>query len=135
MRLEKQLILKVFFALAGISFLVLPIILNAQTTDIGVSSEVEEQLGLPNDLPSSFTNIVKWLLLSLGLIGVIMIIYAGVLWLTAAGNEERITTAKKTITTVIIGLAVILLAWAIVTFVIDGLVYGSGEEESFLRLA
>ena len=106
-------------------FMFVPLIQNVHATDIGVNPDVEAQLGIPNDLPSTLTNIIKWLLLSLAFIGVIMIIYAGVLWMTAAGNEEKVVLAKKVISSVIIGLVVIFLAWAIVTFVIEGLVYGS----------
>ena len=59
-------------------------------------------------------NAVQWTLGMLGLIAVIMIIYGGFTWMTAAGNEERITKAKGVLKAAIIGLIVILLSWAIV---------------------
>lgn len=124
MSLKKQYIL--LTGLFLLFFMFAPLIQNVHAADIGVNPDVEAQLGIPKDLPSTFTNIVKWLLLSLAFIGVIMIIYAGILWMTAAGNDEKVALAKKVITSVIIGLVVIFLAWAIVTFVIEGLVYGSG---------
>ncbi|MEK7538198.1 MAG: hypothetical protein AAB619_04480, partial [Patescibacteria group bacterium] len=50
-------------------------------------------------------------------IAVTMIIYGGFTWLTAAGNEENVEKAKRIISAAVIGLIVILLAWAIVIFV------------------
>ena len=46
-----------------------------------------------------------------------MIIYGGFVWLTAGGSEDRIATAKKVISAAVIGLIIVLLAWAIVIFV------------------
>lgn len=81
-----------------------------------------EGTGLPtNDLRTSVINIISWVLGFLGLVAVVMIIYGGFMWLTAAGNEERIGTAKQIISSAIIGLVIILLAWAIVYFVGQGI--------------
>ncbi len=95
----------------------LPFVASAQVTiDSGIGSTFG--IGTTTDLRSSIINIVNYVLGLLGLIAVIMIIYAGVTWLTAAGNEERIDKAKKIISAAVIGLIVILLAWAIVIFVV-----------------
>jgi type IV secretory pathway VirB2 component (pilin) len=72
------------------------------------------------DLKSSINAIIGWALGSLGLIAVILIIYGGFMWLTAAGNEERISKAKQIISAAIIGLVIILLAAAIVYFIGQG---------------
>ena len=47
-----------------------------------------------------------------------MILIGGFQWMTAAGNEEKVEKAKKIISAAIVGLIIILLAWAIVNFVI-----------------
>jgi hypothetical protein len=49
----------------------------------------------------------------LGIIFVCLIIYAGFLWMTAAGEEDKIIKAKNIIKNCIIGLIVLLSAWAI----------------------
>ncbi|MFA6392324.1 MAG: hypothetical protein WCW66_06320 [Patescibacteria group bacterium] len=72
-------------------------------------------LGTAN-LQATVLNIIRWLLGLLGLIGVIMILYAGFTWMTAGGNEEKIEKAKKIISAAIIGLVIIILSWAIVTY-------------------
>jgi hypothetical protein len=45
----------------------------------------------------------------------------------AGGNEEKTTEAKKLIVSGIIGLAIILSAWAITSFVISRLVTATQE--------
>lgn len=80
-----------------------------------------DELGFSEEsLETQIVDIIQWILGFLALIAVIMIIYGGFVWLTAAGNEERIASAKKVISAAIIGLVIILLAWAIVWFVTQG---------------
>ena len=57
----------------------------------------------------------------LGTVLLVIIIYAGFLWMTAGGNEERVATAKKWITNAVIGLAIILASYAITYFIITRL--------------
>ena len=66
---------------------------------------------------------------TLGLLGIIMlglILYAGFLWMTAGGNPERVERAKLMIRNAIIGVVIILSAWAITTFVINALISATG---------
>ncbi|MFH0952648.1 MAG: hypothetical protein V1838_05755, partial [Patescibacteria group bacterium] len=69
------------------------------------------------DLKDTVVNIIQWVLGILALIAVVMIIIGGFQWLTAAGNDEKIEKAKKVISAAVIGLIIVLLAWAIVIFV------------------
>ncbi len=57
---------------------------------------------------------------ALGLVAIIffiMIIIAGFRWMTAGGNEETITNAKKNISNAIVGLVVILFSYAVTYFI------------------
>lgn len=65
--------------------------------------------GLDN-LQDLIHNITNLALLVAGGIAVIYIILGGINYLTAYGNEEKASAAKKTITWAIIGLLVIILA-------------------------
>ena len=79
---------------------------------------IGEQVGLGTaDLKDTVINIIQWVLGILALVAVVMIIIGGFQWMTAAGNEERIEKAKKVISAAVIGLIIVLLAWAIVIFV------------------
>ena len=64
-------------------------------------------------------NIISILLWVVGIAAVIVIIYAGITFITAAGNPSAITRAKTMIIYAIIGLAVAILSYAIVNFVIN----------------
>ncbi len=52
-----------------------------------------------------------------GVIMLIFIVYAGLLWMTAGGNESQIGKAKSIMTNAIIGLIIVLLAFALVAFI------------------
>ncbi len=84
-----------------------------------------DDIGLPgssnNNLPEIIANLVGYVLSFIALIAVIMIIFGGFQWLTAAGDDERISSAKRTISSAIIGLVIVFLAWSIVSFVIGGI--------------
>jgi hypothetical protein len=61
----------------------------------------------------------------LGLIGTIflvLMIYAGYNWMTARGDEEKVTKAKDTITRAIIGLIIVVGSYAIWGFIFSKLI-------------
>ncbi len=72
-------------------------------------------------LGQNVTNIINFFLGLLGLIAVAFLIYAGVLMVTAGGNDEQVGQAKKVITYAVIGIVIILLSYTIVTFVTSAL--------------
>lgn len=69
--------------------------------------------------------IVGYFMTFLGLLAVLMIIYAGVLYVTAAGKDDQVDKAKKIILYSIVGLLVIMLSWALVNTVLGA---GTGQE-------
>lgn len=67
---------------------------------------------------SSILGVVVSVFLSLlGVIFVILMIYAGYNWMTASGDEQKIEKAKETITRAIIGLVITIGAYALWSFV------------------
>lgn len=64
-------------------------------------------------------NIIRGLLGFLGLVAFILVIYAGFLWMTAAGKEEQVTKAKDILRGAVIGLIIIFSSFAITTFVVN----------------
>lgn len=57
----------------------------------------------------------------LGIIFLILIIYAGYNWMIAQGEEEKVNKAKDTIQRAVIGLIIIISAYAITYFVFKNL--------------
>lgn len=68
---------------------------------------------------------VNTLLGFLGALLVMLVIYAGFLWMTAAGEEQKISKAKKLLGNAVIGLAIVLASYAIATFTINSLLEGT----------
>ena len=78
------------------------------------------------DIREVIVNIVNIALGFLGIVAVIILIYGGWLWMTAAGNPDRVESAKRTIRNAVIGLAIIIASWAIVLFVVTQLFGATG---------
>ncbi|MEA3273088.1 MAG: pilin, partial [Patescibacteria group bacterium] len=71
--------------------------------------------GLPDGSISEIVfNLASWLLILLGSFAVIGFVISGILYLTSAGNEDRMETAKKGMIYSIIGVIVGLLGYIIV---------------------
>jgi len=75
-----------------------------------------------NTLPETVGIIINAALSLLGIIFIVLIIYAGYNWMTASGNEQNVEKAKKTITSCVIGLIIVLCSWAIWTFLLENLI-------------
>ena len=67
-------------------------------------------------------NIINIILGFLGIIALVIILYAGFTWMTAAGNEDQVGKAKKMMSAGIIGLIIILSAFGIAKFVVGALI-------------
>jgi len=65
--------------------------------------------------------VIAALLSLLGVIFLGLTIYGGMMWMTAEGKEERIEKAKNIIVESLIGLVIVLAAYAISFFVINAL--------------
>ncbi len=88
--------------------------------DVGVG--YGQNIGLGETDPRTVAvNIIRIALGFLGIIAVGLIIYGGWLYMTSEGNAEKVEKAKKLLTGAIIGLIIILSAFAIVSFVLNKL--------------
>jgi hypothetical protein len=73
----------------------------------------------PQEIIGSIINI------ALGFLGIVLLaylLYAGFLWMTAGGSSEKVDQAKGMIKNAIIGLVIIVAAFAISNFVLTSLV-------------
>lgn len=100
---------------------ILPLSVQAKKT-IGDSGAALEKAVAPTGLPkyevATYVGMVaQWIFGITGLIFFGLMVYAGMLWFIARGEEEKIAEARRTIIAAIIGLAVSTGAFAIATFV------------------
>ena len=65
-------------------------------------------------------SVLEAIFLVAGIIAVVVIIIGGVLYMTAQGDPGKITKGKNCVIGGVIGLVICLLAFAIVTFAING---------------
>ncbi len=85
-------------------------------------SDFAGQAGLSaGDLPATIASIIRTVLGFLGIVAVVIILWGGFQWMTAGGNEDKVKIAKRLIVQGIIGLVVILSAFAIASFVINSI--------------
>ncbi|MFH1030835.1 MAG: hypothetical protein V1770_06295, partial [bacterium] len=88
---------------------------------------IEGQTGMRAQDPRiTIVNIIRIGLGFLGVIAVIIIIYAGYLWMTAGGSAEQIEKAKMLMRNAVIGLVIILSSFAIVSFILSKLINATG---------
>ncbi len=77
---------------------------------------------LPNaDLLGVITLLIKAVLSLLGVVFLVLIIYAGILWLTAAGNEDRVKKAQGILKNAVIGIFIAMAAYAISYFILTNI--------------
>ncbi|MFA6417376.1 MAG: hypothetical protein HY931_03680 [Candidatus Falkowbacteria bacterium] len=116
---------KHLISLAIVSLLVLPVFAlqaNAQA-DFGINA-VNNGLnnalagGDPREMVGRIINVALGFL---GVIAVVIILMGGFKWMTAAGNEDKVAEAKKLLGAGVIGLAIVLAAWAVATFIINSI--------------
>ena len=76
--------------------------------------------GKPGGVPTAtnandlIMKIINWLLAFIGSLAVLMIVIAGIMYITSAGDEGRVDKAKSYLTYAVVGLVVALLGYVIV---------------------
>jgi hypothetical protein len=87
-----------------------------KTAGFSEGTSIESQVG----------NVISIVLGFVGIIFLGLILYGGLIWMIARGNEQEIEKAKNLITSAVIGLAIVLAAYAITYFVIQRLIPAPG---------
>lgn len=88
-----------------------------------VNDGLQDALG-DEDPRTVIGRIIRVALGFLGVIAVGIILLGGFKWMTAGGNEEKVSESKKLLGAGVIGLAIILAAWALSTYILD-ILYGA----------
>ena len=94
-------------------------------TKLGIGVDInksgDEIQGDANGLQNNVTNIINVVIGVLGLVCVVVMIIGGVNYMTSSGDTGKVKKAKDTIHYGVIGLVVCALAFAIVNWVIGGI--------------
>jgi len=108
-------------------FFVLPGMAHAARVDLGLGYASATGLAT-TDIRTMVGNVLKGFFALLGVVAVLLILYAGVIWMTAAGNEEKISQAKKILINATIGLLIMMAAYAITAFIFGAILGAQGGE-------
>ncbi len=101
---------------------------QAQPDQLGLRYGVESGLGA-SDIRFTAAQIINVALGLLGIISLVLIVYAGFLWMTAGGNSDQVDKAKSILFASVIGLLIILSAYSISRFVITNLFKATTGQE------
>ncbi|MFA5000056.1 MAG: hypothetical protein WC545_01720 [Patescibacteria group bacterium] len=129
---------KTFLIIALISFIGLSgAIIAAQAQSQGLITDTTALETLTTDMASAanlgqtdignlVASIIRIVLGFLGIIFLVLTIVAGFRWMTAGGNEEQIKKAQGILQAALIGLVIVLMAYAITYFVFKYLPVSGG---------
>ncbi len=115
--------MKIFKIIVLIIAFLIPALVLAQSYGLktaadtsGLSSNVISQT---RDIPTIIGTLIGVALSLVGVYFFILILYAGFIWMTAAGAADKVESAKKKMTSAFIGLVIVLSAYALTRFIFD----------------
>ena len=109
--MKKQLL-----SLAILAGVIAPAVALGQSADFGTNYLSEVGLGT-QDIRVTIVRLIKVALSILGVVVMVIIIAGGFRWMTAGGNDDSIAQAKKIISAGIVGLLIIIIAYALTNWV------------------
>ncbi len=84
----------------------------AGTDEVGISGDIDKR-----PLGQVILSMVNFFIGILGLLAVVMFVYAGVLWVISGGSEDQITKAKKIMIYAALGILIVIMSFSIVRFI------------------
>jgi type IV secretory pathway VirB2 component (pilin) len=115
-----------------VSFMFLTILLPAYNVSAGalldsvgtgglndIGTTAYQQGTAPTDVRLVVTSLLRQILGFTGIVLVIIIIWAGVQWMTAGGDPKKVETAKTWLQNAVIGLIIIFSAFTLTDFILS----------------
>ena len=87
------------------------------TAGLGITAQEGYETIPASDIPTMIGRVVGVALSFIGIIFFVLMIYAGFSWMLARGNESEVQKAKSLIEAAIVGLVIVLSAYAITSFI------------------
>lgn len=97
---------------------------GAKAAELGNASDPREIVAL----------VIRTILALVGTIFFVQIVYSGYQWLVSHGEEDKLETAKKTIVRSVVGLFIVLSAYAVTVFIgknVQGIFLGDQKEQTY----
>ncbi|MFA6525858.1 MAG: VWA domain-containing protein [Candidatus Buchananbacteria bacterium] len=112
---NKKLILTSLLLIAAFLFLPAIVFAAGEVPSLGLFGGIFGEATLAQII----IRLIQFFLTVLGFIALVIMLYAGFTWMTAAGDPAKVDKAKKMIQQVVIGLIIIFSAFAITAFIYD----------------
>ena len=114
----KKILKRLSLLVCMLVFLIMPYFVFASVPILNNMQNVATNAGFTEDTNATSISaiagtVVAAILSLMGVIFVALIVYSGIMWMTAEGDEEKVKKAKKTISNAIIGLILTVSATAI----------------------
>ncbi|MFH1720026.1 MAG: PKD domain-containing protein, partial [Patescibacteria group bacterium] len=93
--------------------------LTSPGDDPNLAQGYDEGLTRASNVREFAVNVTNFILGFLGLIGIIMIIYGGFMYLTAGGEQEQLEKGKKSVLYAAVGIVIVMASYAIVNTLIQ----------------
>ncbi len=98
---------------------------SLQTTGVAAGYPAVTPASAQNNLIATVGKVISELLSFLGVIFLILMIYGGYVWMKARGNETDVKRARDIIIDALIGLIIVVAAYAISYFVVGSMLYST----------
>jgi len=111
--------------------IIMPQLVSAENKALDKLQTIGQGDGAPFQVATeiSMFNIISTIISAalslLGVIFLILMLYAGYNWMMARGDEEKVNKAKDTLTRAIVGIIIVVGAYAISTFILSRLEAGT----------
>jgi hypothetical protein len=131
-KLAKYKVIMIIVATFVMGAVLMPSIAAGAATDtFGIAYASQTGLG-DSDVRDTISSIINVGLGLLGIVAVVIVLWGGFRWMTAGGNDEKVGEARKIIFSGVIGLAIVLSAYAIAKFVLEQLYVATTGEAEYL---
>ena len=85
--------------------------------NVGQVANAGTGLADKGDIAAVIVAVMKGLFAATGFVFFCLMFYAGYIWMTAHGNEDRVTKAKDILTAALIGIAIIVAGYGVTVFI------------------
>ncbi len=111
-------------SLAAAAFLAPTAVLAAYNGDTGLNASGGKagfDVKTPDQLPIVIDTVIKTALGVVGIVFLVLMVYAGYIWMIARGDEAKVEKSKDTIVNCIIGIVIVVGAYAITSYLVGAL--------------
>jgi len=98
-------------------------------TAFPVAAAIENPLGNVTSVQVIIGNVISALLAITGSLALAMFVWGGFLWVTSAGNQEKVKKGKDAMLWATVGLLVILFSYTFIVLVVGALTGGATASE------